>query len=160
MNWCTMITSRHCLVSFTCKASVLLKATGMSACKETDFPWRNDEVELSYSWVASAASSARLLSVRDGQTIWLLQLIQWISKATCLCFPVTRRSSLGSCAYHKFIFMYSNAPIQMLYNDFIYLNSFTYEFIDKFRIRQIQNVLMLIHIHQFVYINSYFSEFI
>ena len=53
-------------------------------------------------------------------------------------------------SYYEFIIMNSNSWIQIEYNEFLYLNSYIYEFIYEFRI----------HTFEFIYMNSYTHEFI
>ena len=53
-------------------------------------------------------------------------------------------------SYSEFIIMKSNSWIKIEYNEFSYLNSYTYEFIYE----------LGIHTFEFIYMNSYTHEFI
>ena len=57
---------------------------------------------------------------------------------------------MKSNSYYEFIIMKSKSWIQIEYNEFLYLNSYIYEFIYEFRIITFESI----------YMNSYTREFI
>ena len=71
-------------------------------------------------------------------------------------------------SYYEFIIMKSNSWIQIEYNEFLYLNSYFYEFIHEFRIYTFVFICMNSYTHEFIssfhiwihmYMNSYIISY-